>query len=75
MTGNSENRIRKKEADFIILFATLTLVAIGIVMVFSASYYVLHERNDLYLHLRRQVMWAALGMAGMFFQQCQLLET
>lgn len=68
MTGNSENRIRKKkEADFIILFATLTLVAIGIVMVFSASYYVLHERNDPYLHLRRQVMWAALGMVGMFF--------
>ena len=50
-----------------LLFTTMTLLAIGIVMVFSASYYVLRERNDPYFHLRRQVMWACLGTAGMLF--------
>ncbi|HHX73968.1 MAG TPA: putative lipid II flippase FtsW [Firmicutes bacterium] len=50
-----------------LLFTAMTLLAIGIVMVFSASYYVLRERNDPYYHLRRQVMWAALGLAGMLF--------
>ena len=67
MASRTERNVRKKEADFILLFTMLTLLAIGIVMVFSASYYVLRERNDPYFHLRRQVMWAAFGLAGMLF--------
>ncbi|HZK25282.1 MAG TPA: stage V sporulation protein E [Oscillospiraceae bacterium] len=67
MAGRSDRKIRKKEADFILLFTTMTLLAIGIVMVFSASYYILRERSDPYYHLRRQVQWAALGLAGMLF--------
>ncbi|MCR3921515.1 MAG: stage V sporulation protein E [Firmicutes bacterium] len=67
MAGRADRNIRKKEADFILLFTTMTLLAIGIVMVFSASYYVLLERTDPYFHLRRQVMWATLGLAGMLF--------
>ncbi|NLZ38647.1 MAG: stage V sporulation protein E [Firmicutes bacterium] len=66
MTRRTQGKIRKKEADFMLLFATMTLLAIGIVMVFSASYYVLRER-DPYYHLRRQVMWACLGLVGMLF--------
>ncbi len=65
MTGRNPN-LRKKEADFILLFCTMTLLAIGVVMVFSASYYVLRER-DPYYHLRRQVMWPCLGLVGMLF--------
>ncbi|NLM51385.1 MAG: stage V sporulation protein E [Firmicutes bacterium] len=66
MTGKNRN-LRKKEADFILLFCTMTLLAIGVVMVFSASYYVMQDRSDPYFHLRRQVMWAALGLVGMLF--------
>lgn len=66
MTGRDRN-LRKKEADFVLLFCTMTLLAIGVVMVFSASYYVMQDRNDPYFHLRRQVMWALLGLIGMLF--------
>jgi cell division protein FtsW len=61
--------VRRKEADFIILFTAVTLMAFGIVMVFSASVYILGEgaRGDAFYHLRRQAFWAALGLAGMFF--------
>jgi cell division protein FtsW len=69
LAGRNNRNARKKEADFIILFTALTLVAFGIVMVFSASVYILGEgvRGDSFFHLRRQAFWAALGLAGMFF--------
>jgi cell division protein FtsW len=67
LTGRKDLNVRRKEADFIILFTALTLVAFGIVMVFSASVYILGEgaRQDAFYHLRRQAFWAALGLAGM----------
>ena len=67
MAGRSGRNLRRKEADFILLFTAMTLLAIGIVMVFSASYYILRENKDPYYHLRRQVQWAVLGLAGMLF--------
>jgi cell division protein FtsW len=57
---------KKKAPDFIILFTAMTLLAIGIVMVFSASAIIsLENRTDVYYHLRRQVIWAMLGLCGM----------
>lgn len=60
--------VKGKAPDFAILFVTMVLLAIGLVMVFSASAIVaLENRPDIYFHLRRQALWAALGLAGMFF--------
>ncbi len=59
---------KKKAPDFVILFTVMTLLAIGIVMVFSASAIIaLENRADVYFHLRRQVFWALLGLGGMLF--------
>ncbi|MBS4023675.1 MAG: putative lipid II flippase FtsW [Dethiobacter sp.] len=58
--------IKKKAPDFVILFITMTLLSIGIVMVFSASAIIsLENRPDVYFHLRRQAFWALLGLGGM----------
>lgn len=68
MAGKTNRNIRKAEADFIILFTAMTLLAFGIVMVFSASLWVVEaNRGDSFFHLRRQAFWALLGLAGMFF--------
>lgn len=51
------------------MFTTMTLLAIGIVMVFSASFYILagRESPDPFYQLRRQAFWALLGLGGMIF--------
>ena len=68
MAGRTNRNIKTKEADFIILFTAVTLVSFGIVMVFSASLWIAEAgRGDSFFHLRRQAMWALLGLAGMFF--------
>jgi cell division protein FtsW len=46
----------------------MTLLAFGIVMVFSASFSIVEaSRGDSFYHLRRQAIWAVLGLTGMFF--------
>ena len=58
-------RLKKGAPDVLLLFAALSLLAIGIVMVFSASYYDTLE-NDPYFYLRRQLTWALVSLAAMF---------
>ncbi len=57
--------------DFLLLFMTLTLVGFGIVMVFSASYilayYDQNYQNDSLYFVKKQILWAFLGFAGMLF--------
>ncbi|MDW7652208.1 MAG: stage V sporulation protein E [Bacillota bacterium] len=68
MAGRMNRNGKKKEADFIILFTAMTLLAIGIVMVFSASSIVVADNyKDPYFQLRRQAMWAVLGLGGLLF--------
>ncbi len=63
-----ETAIRRKQPDFILLFAVLTLLAIGIVMVFSASMVrSVRFYGHPYYFLVRQLMWAGLGLSAMFF--------
>lgn len=57
-------RLKKGEPDLWIFFTTMLLLVIGIVMVFSASYYDTLE-NDPYFYLRKQLMWAALSFVAM----------
>lgn len=64
----SRTAVRRRQPDYILLFAVFTLLAIGIVMVFSASmvrsvkYY-----GHPYYYLIRQLVWAALGIGTMIF--------
>ncbi|MGI6587544.1 MAG: putative lipid II flippase FtsW [Peptococcia bacterium] len=57
--------LKKGAPDLGMFFTTMFLLAIGIVMVFSASYYDTLE-NDPYFYLRKQLMWAALSFVAMF---------
>jgi len=62
----------KKRLDFILLFAALALVGIGIVMVYSTSAIIAGDRfGDPYYFLRRQALYAAIGFTlmilAMFF--------
>ncbi len=59
--------MQKKPVDFPILFTTVLLVAIGIVMVFSASFYYSSQRwGDSLYFFKRQCMWAVVGFVGMY---------
>lgn len=58
--------MNKKPIDFTILFTVIVLVAIGIVMVFSASFYYSSQRwGDSLYFFKRQCVWAAAGFAAM----------
>ncbi len=53
--------------DRILLMVTLILLAIGLLMVFSASFVMAEEsRGDPYYFLKRQAMWVAIGLIGMY---------
>jgi cell division protein FtsW len=55
---------RKLKSDRVLFIATLLLLSLGIVMVYSASAVVAMERTGRpYFFLTKQAMWAALGMA------------
>ncbi|MDF2672035.1 MAG: ftsW [Clostridiales bacterium] len=59
---------KKGPIDFPLFIVILILLAIGINMVFSASMY--EDRqfyNDSYHHLKRQLIWAGLGIGAMIF--------
>lgn len=59
--------VKKRPIDFPALLTTVILVAIGIVMVFSASYYSAAEAwGDGLFFFKRQCLWATLGFTGMF---------
>lgn len=59
---------KKNIVDIGLMLVVLALLCAGIVMVFSASYpYALFHYNDGYYFLKRQVMWAILGVPVMFF--------
>lgn len=52
--------------DLAIILITIVLLGIGVVMVFSASSVAsLMEHKDPYYYLKRQLLWAALGLLGM----------
>jgi cell division protein FtsW len=59
---------KTKSPDFIIFFSIITLLGLGIVMVFSASAVSAYVHfNDSYYFLKRQLVWAAAGLLLMIF--------
>ena len=56
----------KTEFDSVVFYTTMTLVFIGIVMVFSASYIqAAFKYQDAFYFLKRNVIYAGLGFIGM----------
>src|SRR5215467_16137859 len=55
---------RKLKSDAVLFLATIILVCLSIVMVYSASAVVALERyQQPYLFLTKQLLWASLGLA------------
>ena len=58
--------VKKKAVDFTLLLATLLLVFIGIIMVFSSSWpEAMQKFNNGYYFLKKQLMFSFLGLGGL----------
>ncbi|MDI9514988.1 MAG: putative lipid II flippase FtsW [Clostridiaceae bacterium] len=58
---------RKREYDFWLLFTVMVLLAMGVIMVFSASsYYAAYNWNNKFHFLIRQLLWSCVGLVCMF---------
>lgn len=61
-------RVRPKSPDFIIFFAVISLLAIGVVMVYSSSAVSAYVNfQDSFYFLKRQIIWVLLGLVAMVF--------
>ncbi len=57
---------RKKSPDILLFAATVLLLSIGIVMVYSASQVTAYEKlGDTFYYLKRQLVWAVIGISAM----------
>ncbi|WP_315080388.1 stage V sporulation protein E [uncultured Clostridium sp.] len=60
------SKLKKKnmgQMDYGIFYSVVLLLAVGVVMVYSASsYYAMFKNNDSMYFLKRQLVWAVLGM-------------
>src|SRR3989442_11797682 len=62
--------VPKRAPDSWLFFTVVALVAIGVVMVYSASAIVAHDRyGDSTFFFKRQVAWAGLGMLALVIMQ------
>ncbi|NLI11823.1 stage V sporulation protein E [Pelotomaculum propionicicum] len=58
--------IRKKSPDFVLFLTVMSLLSLGVIMVLSASEYkTLIDYNDSFYFFKRQLIWAAMGIAAM----------
>ncbi|QPC46257.1 stage V sporulation protein E [Mangrovibacillus cuniculi] len=59
---------KKSNPDFILLLVTFTLLAIGLIMVYSASaVWADYKFNDSFYFAKRQMLFAGVGIVAMFF--------
>lgn len=64
--ARSKKKVKKKSVDFILLIATISLVFIGIIMVFSSSWPEAMEKyGDGYHFLKKQILSATIGFIAM----------
>lgn len=68
MAEADRNR-RRKQPDFLLFLAVTGLLTFGMIMVYSASQYIAADSaiNDSFYYLKKQCLWAALGIVVMFF--------
>lgn len=66
MAGKKKTRM--KSGDFMLTIIVLGLVVFGVIMVFSSSYYnAINDTGDPYHYLKRDILWAAIGLGAMLF--------
>ncbi|EOD01260.1 stage V sporulation protein E [Caldisalinibacter kiritimatiensis] len=59
---------KRRASDFSLMIATILLVFIGIIMVFSSSYpEAYYKMNDGYYFLKKQLLFGIIGLITMFF--------
>lgn len=59
-------RLKKGPPDFVLFVTTLALLGIGLVMVFSSSSVTTSIRyDDSYYYLKKQLLWALIGIGAM----------
>ncbi|KMT21405.1 putative lipid II flippase FtsW [Clostridium cylindrosporum] len=57
---------KRNSIDFVLFIVILMLLAVGLVMIFSASMVTdLQKQGDGYYHLKRQAIWTVLGIIAM----------
>ncbi|OIU72308.1 stage V sporulation protein E [Rossellomorea aquimaris] len=60
--------LKKSTPDFILIIVTLTLLAVGLIMVYSASaVWADYKFDDSFFFAKRQLLFAAVGVFAMFF--------
>ena len=60
-------KVKMGQLDFVLFATIMLLVAIGVVMVYSASsYYAAFKYNDPEFFLKKQFLWACIGCVFMF---------
>ena len=63
-----KDRIKKGEIDYGIFYSVIILLAIGVVMIYSASsYYAMFKEGDSMAYLKKQLIWAISGVCTMTF--------
>jgi cell division protein FtsW len=66
----------KQSPDFLMFLLTLILVTVGLIMIYSASAILAHDRyGSSYYFFGRQFLWALVGSAGMFMASRVNLES
>lgn len=61
-------RQKKNSPDFLLFLTVMSMLSLGVVMVFSASEYsTMVNYNDSFHYFKQQLVWALLGLAAMFF--------
>ncbi|PLS16592.1 stage V sporulation protein E [Bacillus sp. M6-12] len=60
--------IKKSNPDFILIIVTLSLLAVGLIMVYSASaIWATYKFEDSFFFAKRQLLFAGAGVIAMFF--------
>ncbi|WP_317950031.1 FtsW/RodA/SpoVE family cell cycle protein, partial [Rossellomorea marisflavi] len=60
--------LKKSTPDFILIMVTMTLLAIGLIMVYSASaVWADYKFDDTFFFAKRQLLFAGVGLLVMFF--------
>ncbi|GAA0085042.1 stage V sporulation protein E [Clostridium sp. MB05] len=61
-----KSSVRVGEIDYGIFYAVIFLLAIGVIMIYSASsYYAMFKEGDSMVYLKKQLIWAITGLVAM----------
>lgn len=61
-------KVKMGEIDYGIFYSVIFLLAIGVVMIYSASsYYAMFRDGDSMVYLKKQLIWAITGLVAMMF--------